>query len=61
MVGRGEDPIAARKSAKEAAKAARAARAKLKTFGDYADDYIDAMESGWRNVKQRQQWRNSLK
>jgi integrase len=30
------------------------------TFGAVALDYIDAHESGWKNPKHRQQWRNTL-
>lgn len=38
----------------------RAAQAEAKTFGTIASDYIDAHETGWRNAKHRQQWRNTL-
>lgn len=31
------------------------------TFGDYAEQYIASVESGWRNPVHRQQWRNSLR
>lgn len=46
----GGDPIAARKE--DAAKAV--------TFGEMADTFLDAMESGWDNPKHRAQWRMTL-
>lgn len=30
------------------------------TFGEAALDFIDGRESGWKNAKHRQQWRNTL-
>lgn len=30
------------------------------TFGSFAETHIDAKESGWKNPKHRQQWRNTL-
>ena len=33
----------------------------LKTFKHYAVEYIAKAESGWRNPKHRQQWRNTLR
>jgi integrase len=53
-VARGQNPIEQRK---EAAKAA----AGKPTFGQMADELIESKESGWRNAKHRQQWRNTLK
>jgi hypothetical protein len=32
-----------------------------KTFGQVATELMDGLESGWRNAKHRQQWRNTLK
>jgi integrase len=32
----------------------------IPTFGEVADALIEAKESGWRNAKHRQQWRNTL-
>ena len=32
-----------------------------KTFTAVAENYIAAQEAGWRNVKHRQQWENTLK
>jgi integrase len=31
------------------------------TFGAFAESWIDDNETGWRNEKHRQQWRNTLK
>jgi integrase len=31
------------------------------SFGEFAEDYIASVESGWRNEVHRQQWRNSLR
>lgn len=31
------------------------------TFGAFSTELIDGLESGWRNEKHRQQWRNSLR
>ncbi len=31
-----------------------------KTFGQVATELMDGLESGWRNAKHRQQWRNTL-
>jgi len=52
-VARGKNPIEQRK---EAAKAA----AGKPTFGQVADELIESKESGWRNARHRQQWRNTL-
>jgi integrase len=52
-VARGLNPI---EQKKEAAKAA----AGKPTFGQVADEVIASKESGWRNAKHRQQWRNTL-
>ncbi|AKM10993.1 tyrosine-type recombinase/integrase [Croceicoccus naphthovorans] len=30
------------------------------TFGEFATDYVDLQKAGWKNLKHRQQWRNSL-
>lgn len=54
----GRDPVEEQKAAKSAVKAAQAAE---RTFADCASAYIEAHESGWRNAKHAQQWRNSLK
>lgn len=33
----------------------------VKTFGEFADEYIASVESGWKNDVHRQQWRQSLR
>jgi integrase len=49
----GLDPIAQRD--------VRLARSKgVPTFGQCADELVDAMEAGWRNAKHRDQWRYTL-
>lgn len=53
----GIDPI---DHARKARAAAKVVTAKAMTFGQCVDRYIAAHESGWRNVKHRQQWRNTL-
>lgn len=53
----GRDPVAEKRDAKSAMKAAQAAQ---RTFKQCAIAYIEAHESGWRNAKHAQQWRNSL-
>ena len=35
--------------------------ATVTVFGDFAEDYIASVESGWRNAVHRQQWRSSLR
>lgn len=56
-ITKGRDPFAERAAAKREAKEA----VKVPTFGDFADDYIASVESGWKNQKHRQQWKNSLR
>jgi integrase len=53
----GLDPIAVRK---EKRLAAAVEAAKAMTFDECATAYICAHEVGWRNLKHRQQWRNTL-
>lgn len=53
----GIDPVAQARDARSAIKASQAAD---KTFRFCALAYIDAHESGWRNAKHGQQWRNTL-
>jgi integrase len=53
-VARGEDPIVAREAAAKLA-------AGKPTFGQCAEAFIAGMESGWRNAKHRDQWRNTLR
>jgi integrase len=53
----GTDPIEARKAAKSAL---LAQQAQAMTFEQCATAYLAAHESGWRNAKHGQQWRNTL-
>jgi integrase len=53
----GTDPVEAAQAARSAIKASQA---KAFTFKVCALAYIDAHESGWRNSKHAQQWRNTL-
>ncbi len=57
LVKSGLDPIEERV---KAAAAAAAAKEGAVTFAVAADRLIESMESGWRNAKHRQQWRNTL-
>jgi integrase len=52
-VAHGKDPIQARAAAKGATG--------TPSFGTCADQLIAAKESGWRNAKHRQQWKNTLR
>ena len=56
-IRQGVDPIDRQRAAQSAL---RAAMAKALTFQQVADAYISAHESGWKNVKHGQQWRNTL-
>lgn len=56
-IDRGEDPIATRRAA---ASRLKADNAKALTFQQAAQAYIKAHESGWRNAKHAEQWRNTL-
>lgn len=56
-IDRGEDPIATRRAA---ASRLKADNAKALTFQQAALAYIKAHESGWRNAKHAEQWRNTL-
>jgi integrase len=56
-VDKGVDPIAERRAA---AGLLRSERAKAFTFKQSALAYIEAHESGWRNAKHAEQWRNTL-
>lgn len=53
----GHDPIELRNA--EAAER-RLKEARATTFDDACEAYISAHETGWRNAKHRQQWRNTL-
>jgi integrase len=54
----GDDPIAVRKGQRTAA---RLAAARGMPFKAAAEELIASHEPGWRNLKHRQQWRNTLK
>jgi len=49
----GRDPIEAREGRRNAQRA-------RPTFGECADELVDAKEAGWRNAKHRYQWRQTL-
>lgn len=53
----GVDPIQQRKAARSALVAELATAL---TFGECATKYMEAHESGWRNPKHAQQWRNTI-
>lgn len=57
QVADGIDPIEARLAARDAL---RKDDAENITFKDAAAKYLAAHESGWKNAKHRQQWRNTL-
>jgi integrase len=56
-IRQGMDPVQERRDKESALKAAQA---KAITFKEAALTYIGAHESGWRNAKHGQQWRNTL-
>lgn len=56
LVRQGVDPIAQRRSER----ADTAAKSRLNTFAEVAEAYVAAHETGWRNARHRQQWRNTL-
>lgn len=56
-INEGRDPFVERAASKRAV----GETVKVPTFGAYAEDYIASVESGFRNPKHRQQWRNTLK
>lgn len=51
----GHDPIDLRNAEKSAAR-----ECAIPTFGDYANSYIEAHRSGWRNAKHVAQWQMTL-
>jgi integrase len=57
LLQKGKDPIVER-DAKEAEQ--KVANAKSMTFDRCAELFMKSHESGWRNAKHRQQWRNTL-
>lgn len=60
MVARNLDPIDVAE-AEKAERLAAAHRQEPKTFGEFAEEWLDQNESQFRNSKHRQQWRNTLK
>ena len=58
LLADGEDPIEARRQQRIAA---QAATAKIMTFRECGTAVIASHEAGWRNLKHRQQWENTLK
>lgn len=66
LVRAGTDPLTAKVAAEEQARQDAAARAFAdasveRTFRTVAEQMLDDRETGWRNAKHRQQWRNTLK
>jgi hypothetical protein len=57
MVRQGVDPIERQRSALSSLRASLATQV---TFKETALAYMAAHESGWKNVKHTQQWRNTL-
>jgi integrase len=53
----GIDPLAAKAARRQAE---RLTAAKDRTFREVAEEFIGRNEAAWRNVKHRQQWRNTL-
>ncbi|MBD0272275.1 MAG: DUF4102 domain-containing protein, partial [Acetobacteraceae bacterium] len=61
LVRAGVDPLAKREAdAASAAAEAAAAAVRGKTFREVAEMFLASHEAGWRNLKHRQQWRNTL-
>jgi integrase len=54
LIAEGKDPQAAKRDAKQASRPER-------TFGQASDEYLNAMEKGWKNKKHAKQWEYSLK
>lgn len=63
IVRKGLDPIAARQAeirAQTAVAAAEAKAASRKTFGEWANNYLETHNDGHKNAKHRAQWRMTL-
>jgi integrase len=58
-IDEGRDPIAER--AAKLAPLPVEAKPDVVTFGDFADDYLDSVEGGWKNAVHRKQWRSTLR
>jgi integrase len=57
LIRKGVDPI---QQQQEAQSALRAAMVEALTFKECAEGYIKAHAASWKNLKHRQQWRNTL-
>lgn len=57
LIRKGIDPI---QQQQEARSALRASMAEALTFKECAESYFKAHAAGWKNLKHRQQWRNTL-
>lgn len=60
MIGKGLDPIDAQRAEKEAERA-HAEAEPTKSFGAYADEWIDRRSSEFRNAKHIAQWRMTMR
>lgn len=58
-IDEGRDPIAER--AAKLVPTPVAVTPDVITFGDFADEYLDSVEGGWKNAVHRKQWRNTLR
>jgi hypothetical protein len=58
LIRAGQDPIELRNTKRAEAKVQDS---RAVTFQVYAEGFISGRESGWKNDKHRQQWRNSLR
>lgn len=57
LVRAGLDPLETRRDQKQAS---RLQNAKRLNFQKCLDEYLEAHEAGWKNIKHGQQWRNTL-
>jgi hypothetical protein len=60
LLADGIDPIERRTETSAAAATATRKAANVLTFGKAADQYIEAHEASWRNVKHGVQWRQTI-
>ncbi len=58
-IDEGRDPIAER--AAKLVPPTADVKPDVITFGDFADDYLDSVEGGWKNPVHRKQWRSTLR
>lgn len=59
VIDEGRDPIAER--AAKLVPVPAVVKPDVMTFGDFADDYLDSVEGGWKNPVHRKQWRSTLR